>query len=845
MAIYHYTQKPVSRARGRSAVAGAAYRSAERLHDRRLGQTFDYTRRRGVEHTEIVLPTAATQLDIPWARDRKTLWNAAEGAEKRKDGRIAREHEVALPHELDKTQQIELLRGFATQIANRYNVAVDFALHRPHEKGDKRNFHAHIYSTTREITPTGLGRKASIEWSDTDRSKQGLGKAKEELKVMRGRWADLANEHLAHAGLEIRIDHRTLEAQGIDLVPGRKIGLSLERQRSPNLPEPLAAKVAEQRAIAAENGRRIIEDPNVALMAMTHQQATFTQRDIAKYLHTHTDGAEQFQAAYLKVTTSRELLELGLDDRGKTRFTTRSMFQLEREMLERAERLTGGGAHAVSAAHREQGIAAAEKPLSPQQRVALEHVTGASDLAVVVGIAGAGKSTMLDAARRSWEAAGYSVKGASLAGIAAESLEKASGITARTLASWEWHWKEGRELLGKRDVLVIDEAGLVGTRQLARVLERAEQAGAKVVLVGDPEQLQAIEAGAPFRGIAARCGGVELTEVWRQKIAWQKEATQQFFSGRTAEALEAYERDGSVRAAPTRGEAREALLTAWSQAGREHPGESRLMLAYTRDDVQQLNARARELRRAAGELGQDEVIRTERGARAFAVGDRLYFMQNERSLGVKNGTLGTVETMRDGMLQVRLDGDEGRHVTVDSKQYPHLEHGYAATTHKAQSVSVDRTYTLATPYFDRHSTYVALSRHREAAMVFYGQEDFQPHWSRASAQENFKAMLSRDRSKDLAHDHLERNPVNQLRPVPSAEHVIEQNAAMPAAAMTTAERLRQRSDQVAQRLAAEREHEQAREALEQQHAPEHQKRNTLEREITPQHELDHDHGLEL
>jgi Ti-type conjugative transfer relaxase TraA len=784
-----------------------------------------------------VLPTAVAQRDIQWARDRESLWNAAERSEKRKDARIAREHEVALPHELNKTQQIELLRAFAIQIANRYNVAVDFALHRPHKKGDERNFHAHIYSTTREITPTGLGRKASIEWSDTDRSKQGLGKAKQEITVMRRRWADLENEHLARAGLEIRVDHRTLEAQGIDLVPGRKLGLSLERQQSPTLPDHLAEKVTEQREIAAENGRRIIQDPSLALTAITRNQATFTERDIAKYLHTRTDGAEQFQAAYLKVTTSEELVTLGVDERGRTRFTTREMIDLESGMFARAERLAAGLEHTVSASHRAQVLA--DGRLSAQQREAFDYVTAQGDLAVVVGIAGAGKSTMLDSARRAWEAAGYSVKGASLAGIAAESLEKASGITARTLASWEWNWDKGRELLGKRDVLVIDETGLVGTRQLARVLERAEQAGAKVVLVGDPEQLQAIEAGAAFRGIAARCGKVELTEVWRQKIAWQREATQQLFSGRTAEALEAYGRDGSVRAAPTREEAREALLAAWQQAGREHPGESRLMLAYTRDDVRQLNARARELRRAAGELGQDEVIRTERGAREFAAGDRLYFMQNERSLGVKNGTLGTVETIRDGMLQIRLDGEEGRRVAVDAKHYRHLEHGYAATTHKAQSVSVDRTYTLATPYFDRHSTYVALSRHREAAMVFYGQEDFQD-WRRRPADENFKTMLSRDRSKDLAHDHLERGPVRELRPVTAAEPVIEQSIAMPAAALTAAERLRQRSDQVAQRLATEREHAQA-----QQHAPEHQKHNTLEREITKQHDLDQDHGLEL
>src|SRR6185437_649752 len=229
---------------------------------------------------------------------------AAEAIEKRKDARIAREHEVALPAELNREQQIELLRSFAAKIANRYHVAVDFALHRPHHKGDERNFHAHIYSTTRELTPTGLGRKSIAELSDTDRFKRGLLSGRQEIKVMRAHWEEVANEHLARAGLDIRIDHRTLEAQGIDLVPGRKLGLSRERQQSPQLSQELVEKVAHQRAISAENGRRIIEDPNRALTAITHQQATFTANDIAKYLHTRTEGAEQFQAAYLKVTTS-------------------------------------------------------------------------------------------------------------------------------------------------------------------------------------------------------------------------------------------------------------------------------------------------------------------------------------------------------------------------------------------------------------------------------------------------------------------------------------------------------------------------------------------------------------
>jgi ATP-dependent exoDNAse (exonuclease V) alpha subunit len=185
------------------------------------------------------------------------------------------------------------------------------------------------------------------------------------------------------------------------------------------------------------------------------------------------------------------------------------------------------------------------------------------------------------------------------------------------------------------------------------------------------------------------------------------------------------------------------MLVAWQRAGLECPNESRLMLAYTRDDVQALNTGARVLKEAAGELGRGEVIETERGPREFAAGDRLYFMRNERSLGVKNGSLGTVEAPRAGVLQVRLDGDSERRVAVDTRFYRDLDHGYAATVYKPQGATVDRTFVLATPHFDRHATYVALSRHREDVALYYGREDFRG---------DFKATLARARPKALAHD---------------------------------------------------------------------------------------------
>jgi ATP-dependent exoDNAse (exonuclease V) alpha subunit len=263
MAIFHYSQKPVARSRGQSAVAGAAYRAADKLYDHRVGQWFDYERRGGVVHAEIVLPTEAAKRDIHWARNRQQLWNAAEAAEHRKDSRVAREHEVALPHELQKEQHIALLRAFAGEIANRYQVAVDFALHKPHRQGDARNFHAHVYATTRQVGPTGLGDKASIELSNTDRAKRGLVASKVEIIAMRARWGELVNEHLALQGIEARVDHRSLKAQGVERTPTTHLGPAVTGMERRGIDTRVGLRVGEQQRLevqarperAAELGR--------------------------------------------------------------------------------------------------------------------------------------------------------------------------------------------------------------------------------------------------------------------------------------------------------------------------------------------------------------------------------------------------------------------------------------------------------------------------------------------------------------------------------------------------------------------------------------------------------------
>jgi ATP-dependent exoDNAse (exonuclease V) alpha subunit len=174
------------------------------------------------------------------------------------------------------------------------------------------------------------------------------------------------------------------------------------------------------------------------------------------------------------------------------------------------------------------------------------------------------------------------------------------------------------------------------------------------------------------------------------------------------------------------------------------PDKTRIILTHTNDEVAALNSLARGKLRDGQELGLDVGIRVERGDRTFASGDRVMFLKNDRGLGIKNGSVGVVETVTAKDMTVRLDA--GRSVAFDLKDYAHLDHGYAATIHKAQGVTVDRVHVLATPGLDRHAAYVALSRHRESVQLHYGRDDF-------ADDARLARVLSRERAKDMASDY--------------------------------------------------------------------------------------------
>ncbi|MDH2089123.1 Ti-type conjugative transfer relaxase TraA [Rhizobium pusense] len=760
MAIYHLSTKPVSRSSGRSAVASAAYRCAVLLTNHRDGLVHDFTRKEGVEHKEIVLPEGVF---ANWALDRSALWNAAEFAEKRRDARVAREFEIALPHELSPEGRLKAARAFAQDLANRYGAAVDFAIHSPSEHGDIRNYHAHVLMTTRQLGKTRLGEKTYLEHKNARLLANGMATTDMQLRDIRQAWEGIANRQLQREGLDVRIDHRSHIERGLELSPTEHMGVHASQMQQQGLTVERGRLDDEA---ARQNAELIRQKPEQVLTLISHEKSVFDRHDIAKTLHRYiNDDAQTFRNAFAAVMASPALVELQPEhidpdtgDVSHARYSTREMIDLELAMARSAERLHQAQSHGVDPRHVERamerqdhalrtssgGPSAASDPsagLSAEQRQAIEHITGPERIAAVVGFAGAGKSTMLAAAREAWKAQGYQVHGAALAGKAAEGLEESSGIESRTLASWSYSWDHGRDLIGRRDVFVIDEAGMVGSRQLARFIGEAEERGAKIVLVGDHEQLQAIGAGAPFRAIAEQIGHVELSGIRRQRHDWQREASVAFATHKTADGLAAYRDHGDIHFPESRDAALAQIVRDYVADSAEHPDGTRVAMAHRRADVRALNVAIRaELqnrqslershgqnagadRGGVGDLGELN-FQTSNGKRAFAAGDRIIFLENNRDLAVKNGMLGTVERVEKGRIVARLDGRDGDSVSILTDSYQAIDHGYATTIHKNQGATVDRAFVLASGTMDRHLTYVAMTRHRDSVQLYADIKEF-------------------------------------------------------------------------------------------------------------------------
>ncbi|MCW0001888.1 Ti-type conjugative transfer relaxase TraA [Pararhizobium sp. YC-54] len=764
MAIAHFSASIVSRGDGRSAVLSAAYRHCAKMEYEREARTIDYTRKQGLLHEEFVLPTDAPK----WARaliaDRsvsgavEAFWNKVEAFEKRSDAQLARDITIALPLELTPEQNIALVRDFVEKHMLAKGMVADWVYH-----DNPGNPHIHLMTTLRPLTDDGFGAKrVAVIGEDGQQVRTKSGKiayelwagSTEDFNKLRDGWFERQNHHLALGGIDLRIDGRSYEKQGIGLEPTIHLGVgakAIERKSKEQGVRPELERIELNEQRRSENARRILRSPGIVLDLITREKSVFDERDVGKVLLRYVDDPGIFQQLLARILQSPETLRLQRDtiefatgQRLAARYTTRELIRLEAEMARRSLWLSARETHGVSNTLLEATFARHTR-LSDEQRAAIEHVAGSARIAAVVGRAGAGKTTMMKAAREAWELAGYRVVGGALAGKAAEGLSSEAGIQSRTLASWELRWRKDRDTLDAKTVFVMDEAGMVASRQMAGFVEAVVKSGAKLVLVGDPEQLQPIEAGAAFRAIADRVGYAELETIYRQRDDWMRKASLDLARGRVADALAAYRSEGRVLGSELKAQAVENLIADWNRD--YDPAKSTLMLAHLRRDVRMLNVMAREKLVERGILSEGHAFRTADGIRHFDAGDQIVFLKNEGSLGVKNGMIGRVVEAASNRISVVVgEGDQRRQVSVEQRFYNNLDHGYATTIHKSQGATVDRVKVLASLSLDRHLTYVAMTRHREDLALYYGRRSF-------AKAGGLTQILSRRNAKETTLDY--------------------------------------------------------------------------------------------
>lgn len=561
------------------------------------------------------------------------------------------------------------------------------------------------------------------------------------------------------------------------------------RQRAATLglaPERIPALL--DRAVLARLGPEMEEAIAVRLAAadgLTRQRSTFTRRDViqafCEAMPPGTDATvEAIEAAADRFLRSERAVVLAVGERRATRsdvlrrrdgrvvpivrderaYSTPELLALERRVLDYAIGSQDGQTGVVPSRVVERSIARRQTLGAEQAEMVRRLTTDGAAVAVVVGQAGTGKTFALAVAREAWQHSGHTVIGAALARRAARELEDGAGIASTSISALlaELSARPGRGI-PRRSVLVIDEAGMVATRQIAELVEHAARAHAKLVLTGDHRQLSEIEAGGAFRALATRLPAIELTENRRQTALWERDALELLREGRAEEALRRYEHHDRVVTNDSAASVRSRLVADWWAAPDPHEA---VMIAFRRADVADLNGRARALMHATGALCADEIHLP---GGSFARGDRVLLRRNDRRLGVINGDRGEIATVDSGSrtVDVELGGrrvrlDRGYLDRTSERTGPSLAHGYAITGHSAQGLTCDEAFVLVTSEASREWCYTALSRGRHANRLYAvapetsERDEYAPSSERRDGRDALVEALGRSTAKTLATD---------------------------------------------------------------------------------------------
>lgn len=705
-----------------------------------------------------------------WAKDAKHFWKSADKNE-RMNGRVYTELEISLPRELTQKQREELVSRFVEKTLGK-KFTYSYAIHNPLARDGEQNPHVHLMFSERKLD--GIDRDEAQHFKRYNSKNPELGGAGKDryfnarnfISDVRLSWANTANDYMESIGLDSRIDHRSYQ----------KIGTEIQSQnfRADYLSHDKYLISENIREIRRQNGETIIEKPSEVLKVLTSTQSFFTISELDRFLEAHTDGQEQYLKAREAVLTCPEMAVLYGKDSvvlssnelvGIEQSISALIFNANQDSRVQKPRtlIDKLPLNAVRVAE--------TRTFNSEQEKAFYTLTSTDRISLLNGSAGTGKSYVLSAVSEAYKESDYQVYGIALQAITAKAIATDCDIPSSTIASFLTKYESGNLEVNNKTVLILDEAGMVGSRDMQKLLMIVENHHAQIKLVGDSYQLNAVMAGSAFNHIQQNLdhkNTASLENIQRQRSREMKEASQHLSKHNVDQALEIYKALDKINEYESHEFALVKTIQSWSL----DQGESKLMLAHSNRDVNELNAMARSILIKDGKLSaESHKVSTYKGEIDLALGDKIVFKKNDKHLNVSNGetakVIGFELDKQQNIKSMMVESDQGGKISkIDLDSYQHFKHGYANTIHSSQGMTVENAYILASENMNANLTYVALTRHKGNVELNYSATAFnqdEKTWVRNSEGkyqekeftpfDNLKRTLGRTEIKSFTTDY--------------------------------------------------------------------------------------------
>jgi Ti-type conjugative transfer relaxase TraA len=700
----------IKRSAGKNACAKAAYNSRDKVHFQgtkfQEAQTYSWSHKEPVAYHKILLPEGAD----PQFSNKEFLWNEVEKKEKRIDSQTAIDFVFALPDDeiLSFEDRKEIAEKFIQKHFVDKGLIAQVDIHPPDKKmildpvtgeleGYDHNWHAHALITTRRLKEDG---KSFEDHKATDL----LPDIRNGKVLDAERWgqhvASFLTDFFESKGWDLKVDPSAI-------IPQKHLGPV--RLRHPSFNYLKHEEEREKNAIKSQDVKEILKK-------ITEKKSVFNVKDVddffAKYV---TSNSESLRNKFWEQKAIVQLFDQKTQQ-PLNHFTTHEIIKEERGILRLADHL-----------HQEKAFQLVKNHsidhLNIEQSQAFNGITQGKKLSCIEGFAGTGKSHLLKALKDTYEKEGYVVRGFGPDHATVHVLKDKGFDQANTIHYFLFSNHHNTVTIKKnKEVWIVDEAGKIGNRPLAELLKAANKAKAQVIFAGDSAQFSSVDRGGMFKKFSERYGAQPLVDIQRQKEDSHRAMAKNLATGQMSQALNLLVENQGLHWSENALQAREKLLQKWLIDKQAFPEASSLIITHKNQDVKELNQFVRLYRKEKGELGQEDYLcESLHGKILVSTGDLFEFRKKDKTLGVSNGTKGTLIQVSANQFTVKLEESE-RQVSFDPQEYPFFQLGYASTNYRSQGKTIDRIYVLYSKSMDKIGFYVGLTRHVKQAHLFVSKD---------------------------------------------------------------------------------------------------------------------------